>query len=351
MESDLDGAEPVALEGMSIERRRVIQHRFGDPASVLKVEALPPLVPLNAGQVRVRVSRAGIHPGDLQLVAGSYGGAGDAIPAGRVPGTEGAGVVMEVNPDATGGGRLQAGDRVAFFASAAWQSVVTVPAEAVVAIPDEVSDDVAAQVLTNTITARHVLRAGIAALGAKPAHLVQTGASSSTGRLITAFALEAGIDPVRLVRSKPSAERLADLLPGGEIVDTSAPGWPDRVLARCEGGVPLVLDAVGGPMIADALRVISHRGTLISYGRLGGGPTDLMGLLVNRAPLRGARLATGRADRPAEARAADCAAAGQGARDHPALFASPPPFALADLRPAIAAAGGPATAGNVLLAF
>ena len=333
-------------------RQRVVQHRLGDPASVLKVDALPPLAPLRAGEVRVRVTRATIHPGDLQLVAGAYGGAGSDIPAGRVPGTEGAGVIETAAPGALAGVGLREGSRVAFFASAAWQSSVVVPADALVALPDEVSDDVGAQILTNTITARHVLRAGLAALGTKPTHLLHTGAGSSTGRLLTVFALQAGIHPFRLVRSAQSAARLAGLLPGGDIVDTSASDWSQQVLTGSDGGVPLVLDAVGGPMIADALQVLSQRGVLISYGHLGGGgDTDLTGLLVKLATLRGASIGTWRADSSVEERTADLAAAVQVARDHPTLFASPPPFPLTDLAAAVTAAGDPARTGNILLAF
>ena len=50
--------------------RRIVHHELGQPAELLRVEESPS-EPLGANQVRVRVSYAPIHPGDLLGVMGS----------------------------------------------------------------------------------------------------------------------------------------------------------------------------------------------------------------------------------------------------------------------------------------
>ena len=77
--------------------RRIVHHELGQPFELLRVEESPS-EPLGANQVRVRVSFAPIHPGDLLGVMGSpaFGTPPTIGPGGRVPGFEGAGVVSEV---------------------------------------------------------------------------------------------------------------------------------------------------------------------------------------------------------------------------------------------------------------
>ena len=77
--------------------RRIVHHELGQPAQVLRVED-GPSESLGPDQVRVRVSYAPIHPGDLLGIMGSpaFGTPPTIGAGGRVPGFEGAGVVSEV---------------------------------------------------------------------------------------------------------------------------------------------------------------------------------------------------------------------------------------------------------------
>src|SRR5437870_1499743 len=132
--------------------RRIVHYELGEPARVLRLEEAeaPQLV---ANQVRVRLSCAPIHPGDLLGVKRSPAfGTPPAIgSAGRVPGFEGAGVVSEVAADLDRTLGLREGLRVAFFpAAGTWSDEVVVPASSVVLLPDSIADDVAAQMLINT---------------------------------------------------------------------------------------------------------------------------------------------------------------------------------------------------------
>ena len=102
--------------------RRIVHHELGEPARVLRVED-GPSTSLGPDQVRVRLSYAPIHPGDLHGVTGSpaFGTPPTVASGGRVPGFEGAGVVSEVGPQVDPALGLKQGLRVAFFpASGAW---------------------------------------------------------------------------------------------------------------------------------------------------------------------------------------------------------------------------------------
>src|ERR1700752_3573287 len=77
--------------------RKIVHHELGDPAQGLRVEDRPS-TSLGPDQVRVRLSYAPIHPGDLLGIMGSpaFGTPPTIASGGRVPGFEGAGVVSEV---------------------------------------------------------------------------------------------------------------------------------------------------------------------------------------------------------------------------------------------------------------
>lgn len=72
----------------------------------------------------------------------------------------------------------------------------------------------------------------------------------------------------------------------------SAPdaGWVDAVLTATAGrGVHIVVDHVGGPMLADNIRVLALKGRLVSVGRNAGrvGECDLDEVARKRARVIG----------------------------------------------------------------
>src|SRR5216684_6975036 len=140
--------------------RRIVHHRLGQPSELLRVEESPS-ESLGANQVRIRVSYAPIHPGDLLGIMGSpaFGSPPVIGRDGRVPGFEGAGVVTRLGSQVDPTLGLKAGIRVAFFpAAAAWSDEVVVSASWVVPLPVTIPDEVGAQMLINTISALTVIR-------------------------------------------------------------------------------------------------------------------------------------------------------------------------------------------------
>src|SRR6202008_483767 len=118
--------------------RRIVHHELGQPSELLRVQE-GPSEPLGPNQVRVRLSYAPIHPGDLLGIMGSpaFGMPPAIAPDGRVPGFEGAGVVSEVGAEVDPALGLREGLRVAFFsASGAWSDEAIIPASSVMPLPD-----------------------------------------------------------------------------------------------------------------------------------------------------------------------------------------------------------------------
>ena len=129
--------------------RKVVYERSGEPAQVVRVvESDEPRAP-ERGQVLVRVAAFSVHPGDLAGIAGPFAGAvGDVL----VLGAEATGTVEAIGPDTPVAAGVCAGARVTvFLVPGAWQDWVLAPSELVVAVPDDVPDAVAAQLMINPL--------------------------------------------------------------------------------------------------------------------------------------------------------------------------------------------------------
>src|ERR1035438_2417009 len=113
----------------------VIATAFGGP-EVLSVADEPTAEP-GPGEARIEVRAAGVNPIDAKAYSGAFG----SDPA-RLPlrlGSEAAGVVTAVGPDAVGpAGPITAGQEViAFRAPGAYATELVLPAEALVPKPDQ----------------------------------------------------------------------------------------------------------------------------------------------------------------------------------------------------------------------
>jgi NADPH2:quinone reductase len=338
---------------MSIEKseRRVVHYKFGEPQDVLSLEHSPPVPPLASGKVRVRMTRSMIHPADMQLVAAKYSQSRDDIPEGRVPGMEGVGIVEEAAPGVLDGTGIPIGTRVAFLGDGTWQRSIDLPPSSLVSIPDDISDDVATQLLLNTITARIVLRTAERTIGGRPSRIVLTAASSAVGKIISVLALRDGVPLIRIVRSTDSAARLSELLPGGSIISTETTGWQKAVRGIAGDDIPLIVDGVGGPMISESGWLLNVGGALISFGLLDGSAADLTMFVPKQLTLRGISMGNWAAVTDPEEQARDLNTAFEIARLAPQLFEGSTVFDLSDLSTAIAAATSPAKQASVLFSI
>jgi NADPH:quinone reductase-like Zn-dependent oxidoreductase len=170
--------------GMS---RAVVQERFGGPEVLQVRDVAEPHA--GAGEVRVRVSAAGLNPADWKLAgsAEAAGRFGVTLPTGF--GSDFAGVVDEVGDGVTG---FAAGDRVyggARGRAAADYAVVRPGADLLLHTPDGV-DDITASTL---VIAGRTADAVVSAIGAGPGDTVLIGgAAGGVGVFAVQLARRAG---------------------------------------------------------------------------------------------------------------------------------------------------------------
>jgi NADPH2:quinone reductase len=337
--------------------RRIVHYGLGEPAQVLRVED-GPSEPLRPDQVRVRVSCAPIHPGDLLGVMGSpaFGAPPTITSDGRVPGFEGAGLVSEVGAKIDPRLGLRPGLRVAFFpAPGSWREEVVVPAGTVTPLQDSIPDEIGAQMLINTGTALAAIRKAHDSLppDARTGVVVLlSGAGSAVGRLLGKLLTDRGARVIRLVRSEASAEKLSGTLPGSPIFATDTAGWKDRARAAAEGTkIHTAIDSVAGRLLGDIAELLAEgTGTVINFGSLGGETSDIRLFPPRALTLKGVFIGQWM-QQPQGQREADIALALRLAREPGPLFEVAeryPPSRIAD---AVAHVGRPDRAGVVLLDF
>ena len=145
--------------------------------------------------------------------------------------------------------------------------------------------------LINTITASVVIKAGHNSLKTpitQPVYILQNAAASGVGRLLTQIALDRGVRPIRLVRSRESAEKLQSALPGPPVYSTSDSNWKEEVRGALGGyRLEVAFDAIGGKAIDDLAEIVDDGGTIVNYGSLGSNTgTNIYSLIPNNVALR-----------------------------------------------------------------
>lgn len=257
--------------------RVVIADQLGPPETYVLREV--PALPLRDGQVRVDIRAAGISFVDVLTASGNYQ---VKLPVPFVPGSEAAGVVLEIGAGVTA---LKPGDRVVCTGwGGLFASEAVLPQRMVRALPDGIGFAEAAVVSVSYSTAWHALvdRAAI-----RPGEtLLVLGAGGATGYAAVQVAKHLG---ARVIASASSEAKRALALAGGAdvAVDARADDWRDQVKAANEGKpVDVVFDPVGGAATDPAFRCLGWNGRHLVVGFPGGMTT----LRTNLALIKGASL-------------------------------------------------------------
>ncbi|MBP5801723.1 zinc-binding dehydrogenase [Microbacterium maritypicum] len=239
--------------------RALIHSRFGEAEDVLAVEERPVPEPA-AGQVRLRIVLSPIHNHDLWTVRGTYGFKPE-LPAAS--GTEALGIV-----DALGEGveHLAVGQRVATGGTfGAWAEYIVANAAGLIPVPDSLSDESAAQLVSmpfSTISLLQFLDVN------EGDWIVQNAANGAVGRMLAQLGAARGVHVLGLVRR---AEGVEELRAQGidNVISTDQDDWREQA-ARLTGGAPIVagVDSVGGSASGDVLSLLSEGGTLVAFGAM-----------------------------------------------------------------------------------
>ena len=343
---------------MQAEFKAIVQSEYGAPENVLQIaKRRLKIEELETDEALVKVITRPIHVGDIHIVSAlPQGGPVAPIPKGtlRVPGFEGVGLIVHLGTGAKAAKRFGEGQRVAFFpANGSWAEYVVVRHNSLLAVPTEIPDQIAAQMLINTITASVLIKAGHNSLKppiTPPVYIVQNAAASGVGRLLTQIALDRDVRPIRLVRSNQSAQKLQAALPGPPIFSTSDGNWKEKVRQTLEGHkLAVAFDAIGGTAIDDLASVVDDGGTIINYGSLGSNTgTNIYSLAPNNAALKSVHIASWFRLTEDE-KQKDFELALNLARIHPSLFEVAHEYEFDDFQKAIQYVFSPGKSGIVLL--
>jgi 2-desacetyl-2-hydroxyethyl bacteriochlorophyllide A dehydrogenase len=243
-----------------------------------------------ADEVVVRVRDCGLNRLDLWMEEGTL-----PIPVQlpRVPGSEISGEVLATGRDVS---EWRAGDRVAVqsnlfcghceFCRRGEESIcingqllgvqrdggfaeqVAVPASALVRLPTNVDFAAAAALTLAGSTAMHMLtqRASV-----KPGDWVLVmGGASGVGSAAIQIARQFG-GQVISTGSTEAKRQFALSLGAGHVVDSTKPDWPSDVRAITrKRGVDLVVEHVGGDVLAQCFTCLARGGTIVTCGATAG---------------------------------------------------------------------------------
>jgi NADPH2:quinone reductase len=199
-----------------------------------------------------------------------------------VLGVEAAGVVEAVGS----GVSIPVGARVAYASAGngAYAEARLVSAERLVALPDDVSDEIAAASLLKGMTVEYLIRR------ARPVRAGESvlfyAAAGGVGLIACQWLRSLGVRVIGAVGSDEKAA-LAREHGAEHTIVTTRENVAERVRALTDGkGVPVVYDSVGKATLAASLDSLAPRGTLVSFGNASGKPEpiDLL-TLANKGSL------------------------------------------------------------------
>jgi NADPH:quinone reductase-like Zn-dependent oxidoreductase len=320
--------------------------RAGDPADTLEVSEVDAPPPPGRREIQVQVSAFPVHPGDLFTISAAPPGSGEPSRAGL----EATGTVRSVGPAVTD---IVPGTRVTFFPHpGSWAQVVNIPADLAVTVPDELSDQVAAQLVCNPVTALLLHRAARQhfSIGFDGV-IVNNAAASSVGRLVTAYAHDHHIDSISVVRSAARAQQLSQETPAVPVVSTDTPGWPEKVREAAHGRpITAILDPVGGQIGSELFALLAPEGTLLTYGQLSGDPVTLdPAVLMSGSGQRGLTIGRWLSATSPEQRASDIAAAVALVLAHQHMLEPDAVYPLDELATALRRVSAPGKVGTVVI--
>src|SRR5712664_1722961 len=343
---------------MQTDFKAIVQSEYGAPEKVLKIAKRQlKSDKLGAQEALLKVITRPIHVGDVHIVeALPQGGPIAPIPEGtlRTPGFEGVGTIVRLGTGTNAAKRFIEGQRVAFFpANGSWAEYVIVNQNSLLPLPNEIPDQIAAQMLINTITASFLIRTGQNSIKPPiplPVYILQNAAAPGVGRLLTQIAFDRGVRPIRLVRSLQSAEKLNSTLPGAPVISTVESNWKKQVRDALEGHkLEVAFDALGGKAIDDLADVVDDGATIINFGSLESNTgTNIFSLASHNVALKSIPIG-GWFLLPEDEKQKDLELALSLAKNHPALFKTGHEFEFDDFQEAIRHVFSPEKTGIVLL--
>ena len=240
------------------------------------------------GHVLVAVRASGTNRGEL--IRGAQMRSSGPAPNPTRSGSEFAGEIVAVGDGVSG---YTPGDRVMGRAAGSYAERVVAQARALMRIPAALSWTEAAAIPNVFVTAHDaIVTNGATAPGEA---VMVTAGPSGVGTAAIQIARYLRADPVIATTRTPAKAAALRALGAHEVIDARDPGWVDAVMRATGGrGVDVIIDHVGGPMLADNIRVMALKARLVSVGRNAGrvGECDLDEIARKRATIIGVTFRT-----------------------------------------------------------
>ena len=251
-------------------------HEHGGP-EMMKWEIVEVGAP-GPGEVRIKHTAVGLNYIDTYHRTGMY-----KIPMPTVLGREGAGVIEAVGANVND---LKVGDRVAYASSpiGSYAEARLMPAERVVKVPDNVSDQQAASIMLKGMTAQYLLRRTFKV--GPGVTILFHAAAGGVGQIVSQWARHLGATVIGTVGSTAKAA-IATKAGCHHVINYSTEDFVARV-AEITGGkkCDVVYDGVGKDTFLKSLDCVRPLGTVVLFGNASGKvePLDL-GLLAAKGSL------------------------------------------------------------------
>lgn len=237
--------------------RAITIEQHGGP-DVLTLTDVPEPEP-GPSDVLVEVAHAGVNFIDVYFRTGTY-------PADLplTPGKEGSGRIVAVGSEVRD---VAVGQRVAWaMGDGAYAERAVVPAHLAVPVPDDVTDETAAAIMLQGLTA-HYLTHSITTLRAGDTVLVHAGAGG-VGLVLTQLLVEEG---VRVLTTTSSEDKARLSREAGADVTLGYDDFAAQVREHTDGaGVRAVFDGVGESTFEGSLDSLAPRGVLALFGASSG---------------------------------------------------------------------------------
>jgi len=242
--------------------KAAIFESFGEPTNVLTMKEVPKPKP-NQGEILVRMKRSPIHNHDILTVRGEYGNL-PQLPA--IGGTEAVGIVEAVGDDVS---LIKEGMRVSVSGvENTWAEYFIAPATAAVPIPDNISDEAAAQLMSMPASS-------LMALNKIPAKagdwIVINAANGAVGKSIAQLARARGINVASIV-TRVAAKTELESLNIHPVFVAQKKDWIEEAKKQIDGPVVGGIEMVGGTASRDLISLVGQNATVLAFGAMSNQP-------------------------------------------------------------------------------
>jgi NADPH:quinone reductase-like Zn-dependent oxidoreductase len=266
---------------MDTHKAYVVQEPFGIDALTLVERPVPQP---GAGQVLVRIRAVSLNYRDLLVIRGVWRPKGPRIPA-----SDGVGEIVAAGEGVT---RVKTGDRIAGIFFPGWIGGEAMPEklqapslggsgadgtlaefvvfdeEAVVKVPEHLSDEEAATLPLAGVTAWHAV---VTRGGVKKGDTVLVQGTGGVSLFALQFARMMGANVIVTSSSEEKLRRAHQLGAAHGINYKESPDWDERALAlTSKRGVDHIVEVVGAENLTRSLNAIRMSGTISVVGLLGG---------------------------------------------------------------------------------